>query len=155
MSGINPQGCEVHAFKPPSAEELDHDFLWRAARRLPERGRIGIFNRSHYEEVLVVRVHPELLECQQLPKPLVTKDIWDERFKSIRHFERHLARNGVLILKFFLHVSKEEQRKRFLARDPAPPLETLASAFPRLTLRLPFSATLEPDDEGRHVDPPR
>src|SRR2546421_5598125 len=120
MSGINPQGCEVHAFKPPSAEELDHDFLWRAARRLPERGRIGIFNRSHYEEVLVVRVHPELLECQQLPKPLVTKDIWDERFKSIRHFERHLARNGILILKFFLHISREEQRKRFLARLEEP-----------------------------------
>src|SRR5205809_5203154 len=120
MSGVNPQGCEVHAFRPPSAEELDHDFLWRAARRLPERGRIGIFNRSHYEEVLVVRVHPEFLARQQLPKPLVTKDLWDERFKSIRNFERHLARNGVLILKFFLHVSKEEQRKRFLARLEEP-----------------------------------
>ena len=120
MSGVNPQGCEVHAFKPPSAEELDHDFLWRAARRLPERGRIGIFNRSHYEEVLVVRVHPELLARQRIPKPLATKDIWDERFKSIRDFERHLAHNGVLVLKFFLHVSKEEQRKRFLARLEEP-----------------------------------
>jgi len=108
MSGVNPQGCDVH------------DFLWRAARRLPERGRIGIFNRSHYEDVLVVRVHPEMLQRQQLPKSLVTKDIWDERFKSIRNFEQHLARNGVLILKFFLHVSKEEQRKRFLARLDEP-----------------------------------
>jgi PPK2 family polyphosphate:nucleotide phosphotransferase len=120
MSGVNPQGCDVHAFKRPNQEELDHDFLWRAARRLPERGRIGIFNRSHYEDVLVVRVHPEMLQRQQLPKSLVTKDIWDERFKSIRNFEQHLARNGVLILKFFLHVSKEEQRKRFLARLDEP-----------------------------------
>src|SRR5438552_17527550 len=99
MSGVNPQGCQVHAFKVPSAEELDHDFLWRIARRLPERGRIGTFNRSHYEEVLVVRVHPELLARQRIPKPLATKDIWDGRFKSIRDFERHLARNRVLILK--------------------------------------------------------
>jgi PPK2 family polyphosphate:nucleotide phosphotransferase len=120
MSGVNPQGCQVHAFKAPSAEELDHDFLWRVAQRLPERGRIGIFNRSHYEEVLVVRVHQEFLARQRLPKPLLTKDIWDERFKSIRDFERHLARNGVLILKFFLHVSKEEQRNRFLARLEQP-----------------------------------
>jgi PPK2 family polyphosphate:nucleotide phosphotransferase len=119
MSGINPQGCQVHAFKAPSAEELDHDFLWRLAKALPERGRIGIFNRSHYEEVLVVRVHPELLARQRLPAA-VTNDIWDERFKSIRGFERHLARNGVLILKFFLHVSKEEQRQRFLARLEEP-----------------------------------
>ena len=120
MSGVNPQGCDVHAFKRPNQEELDHDFLWRAARRLPERGRIGIFNRSHYEDVLVVRVHHEMLQRQRLPKSLVTKDIWDERFKSIRNFEQHLARNGVLILKFFLHVSKEEQRKRFLARLDEP-----------------------------------
>jgi PPK2 family polyphosphate:nucleotide phosphotransferase len=120
MSGINPQGCQVHAFKAPSHEEIDHDFLWRIAKALPERGRIGIFNRSHYEEVLVVRVHPELLERQRLPKSLVGKDIWDERFKSIRTFERHLARNGVLILKFFLQVSKEEQRQRFLARLDEP-----------------------------------
>jgi PPK2 family polyphosphate:nucleotide phosphotransferase len=118
MSGVNPQGVQVHAFKAPSAEELDHDFLWRIAKALPERGRIGIFNRSHYEEVLVVRAHPEFLAKQRLPKQ--PKDIWDERFKSIRGFERHLARNGVLILKFFLHVSKEEQRKRFLARLEEP-----------------------------------
>ena len=119
MSGVNPQGCQVHAFKAPSSEELDHDFLWRIAKALPERGRIGIFNRSHYEEVLVVRVHPEFLAGQRLPR--VPKDIWQERFKSIREFERHLARNGVLILKFFLHISREEQRERFLARleDPA------------------------------------
>jgi PPK2 family polyphosphate:nucleotide phosphotransferase len=120
MSGINPQGCQVHAFKAPSHEELDHDFLWRVAKALPERGRIGIFNRSHYEEVLVVRVHPEILVRQQLPEALRGKDIWDERYKSIREFERHLARSGTLILKFFLHVSKEEQRQRFLARLDEP-----------------------------------
>jgi PPK2 family polyphosphate:nucleotide phosphotransferase len=120
MSGINPQGCQVHSFKAPSAEELDHDFLWRIAKALPERGRIGIFNRSHYEETLVVRVHPEILAKQRMPQALVGKDIWEERFKSIREFERHLARNGVLILKFFLHISKEEQRKRFLARLDEP-----------------------------------
>jgi PPK2 family polyphosphate:nucleotide phosphotransferase len=120
MSGINPQGCQVHAFKAPSHEELDHDFLWRIVKALPERGRIGIFNRSHYEEVLVVRVHPEMLARQHLPKAVVGKDIWDERFKSIRTFERHLARNGVLVLKFFLHVSREEQRQRFLARLEEP-----------------------------------
>ena len=120
MSGLNPQGVQVHSFKQPSAEELDHDFLWRAARHLPERGRIGIFNRSYYEEVLVVRVHPELLERQKLPKPLAGKDIWKQRFDDICAFERHLARNGTRILKFFLHVSKEEQRKRFLARIDEP-----------------------------------
>ena len=120
MSGVNPQGCQVHAFKQPSHEELDHDFLWRIAKALPERGRIGIFNRSHYEEVLVARVHPEILERQHLPKAVLGKDIWDERYKRIRHFESHLARNGTLILKFFLHVSKEEQRKRFLARLDEP-----------------------------------
>ena len=119
MSGVNPQGCQVHAFKAPSAEELDHDFLWRVAKVVPERGRIGIFNRSHYEEVLVVRVHPELLDKQHLPK-VATKDIWDQRFKSIRAFERHLAHNGTRVLKFFLHVSKDEQRKRFLARLDEP-----------------------------------
>ena len=118
MSGVNPQGCQVHAFKAPSHEELDHDFLWRIAKALPERGRIGIFNRSHYEEVLVARVHPEILARQRLST--AGKDIWDERFKSIRAFERHLARNGTLILKFFLHVSKEEQRQRFLARLEEP-----------------------------------
>jgi len=120
MSGLNPQGVQVHSFKQPSAEELDHNFLWRAALRLPERGRIGIFNRSYYEEVLVVRVHPELFERQKLPKPLVGKDIWNQRFDDICAFERHLARNGTRILKFFLHVSKEEQRKRFLARVDEP-----------------------------------
>jgi PPK2 family polyphosphate:nucleotide phosphotransferase len=121
MTGLNPQGCEVHPFKPPSDEELDHDFLWRAAVRLPERGRIGIFNRSYYEEVLVVRVHPELLARQKLPAEVLGKNVWQHRFKDIRAFEKHLARNGVLVLKFFLHVSKEEQRRRFLARldDPA------------------------------------
>lgn len=119
-SGLNPQGVEVHSFKQPSAEELDHNFLWRAARRLPERGRIGIFNRSYYEEVLVVRVHPELLERQQLPGSLEGKDIWQQRFDDICAFERHLTRNGTRILKFFLHVSKEEQRKRFLERIDEP-----------------------------------
>src|ERR1700741_3043188 len=120
MSGINPQGCQVHSFKTPSHEELDHDFLWRIAKALPERGRIGIFNRSHYEDVLIARVHPQRLARQRLPKELMTKDVWEERFKSIRDFERHLARNGVLVLKFFLHVSKEEQRRRFLARLDEP-----------------------------------
>jgi PPK2 family polyphosphate:nucleotide phosphotransferase len=121
MSGINPQGCDVVPFKAPSAEELDHDFLWRAARALPERGRIGIFNRSYYEEVLVARVHREILERQKLPPKLVSSRVWQERFKDIRSFERHLARNGTVVLKFFLHVSKEEQKKRFLERldDPA------------------------------------
>jgi len=120
MSGLNPQGVEVHSFKQPSAEELDHDFLWRIAQRLPTRGRIGIFNRSHYEEVLTVRVHSELLERQKLPEPCVTKDIWQKRFDDIRGFERHLARNGTRILKFFLNVSKDEQRKRFLDRIDQP-----------------------------------
>ena len=120
MTGLNPQGVEVHPFKAPSQEELDHDFLWRAGKRLPERGRIGIFNRSHYEEVLVVRVHPELLAKQKLPKQSVGKDLWQRRFDDIRGFERHLARNGTLILKFFLNVSREEQRKRFLDRIDEP-----------------------------------
>jgi len=120
MSGVNPQGCEVNSFKEPSAEELDHDFLWRAAQRLPSRGRIGIFNRSHYEEVLVVRVHPELLQREKLPLGTIGPDIWKHRFKEIRAFERHLTRNGMLVLKFYLHLSKEEQRKRFLARIAEP-----------------------------------
>jgi len=120
MTGLNPQGCLVHAFKAPSSSELDHDFLWRAAQYMPARGNIGIFNRSHYEEVLVVRVHPELLERQRIPKELVGKDIWKQRFKSIRAFERHIARNGTVVLKFFLHVSKEEQRRRFLDRLEQP-----------------------------------
>ncbi|HYB53438.1 MAG TPA: polyphosphate kinase 2 family protein, partial [Thermoanaerobaculia bacterium] len=116
MSGVNPQGCEVVSFKAPSAEDLDHDFLWRCMKRIPERGRIGIFNRSYYEETLVIRVHPEFLRSQKLPPELVTKDIWKERFQDIRAFERYLSRNGVVIRKFFLHVSKGEQKKRFLAR---------------------------------------
>lgn len=121
MSGVNPQGVQVFSFKAPSSQELDHDYLWRTTMCMPERGRIGIFNRSYYEEVLVVRAHPEILARQKLPKELVTKDIWEQRFKDIRAFERYMARNGTLILKFFLHVSKEEQRKRFLDRieDPA------------------------------------
>jgi PPK2 family polyphosphate:nucleotide phosphotransferase len=120
MSGLNPQGCDVHPFKAPSAEELDHDFLWRAALRLPRRGHMGIFNRSYYEDVLVVRVHPELLARQKLPRDVVGKNIWKHRYKDICAFERHLARNGVLILKFFLHISKEEQRRRFLERLEEP-----------------------------------
>jgi PPK2 family polyphosphate:nucleotide phosphotransferase len=116
MSGVNPQGCQVTSFKSPSAEDLDHDYLWRCMKNLPARGHIGIFNRSYYEETLVVRVHPEFLEKQKLPPELVTKDIWKERYKDIRSFERYLARNGVVIRKFFLHVSKKEQKKRFLER---------------------------------------
>ena len=121
MSGVNPQGCEVHSFKAPSELELDHDFLWRTIIALPRRGHIGIFNRSYYEEVLVVRVHKELLERQNLPGKLVTKNIWKERFEDINAFELHLARNGIVPIKFFLHVSKKEQQKRLLARidDPA------------------------------------
>jgi PPK2 family polyphosphate:nucleotide phosphotransferase len=120
MSGVNPQGCDVHAFKQPTHEELDHDFLWRCQKVLPERGKIGIFNRSYCEEVLVVRIHPQLLDAQRLPKSLVTKHIWEERFKDINHFERYITHNGVVIRKFFLHVSKEEQRRRLLSRldDP-------------------------------------
>jgi PPK2 family polyphosphate:nucleotide phosphotransferase len=116
MSGVNPQGCQVFSFKSPSAEDLKHDFLWRCLKCLPERGRIGIFNRSYYEETLVVRVHSELLAKQKIPPQLVTKSIWDERFEDIRNVERYLTRNGVVIRKFFLHVSAEEQKKRFLAR---------------------------------------
>lgn len=120
MSGVNPQGCQVYSFKAPSAEELDHDFLWRCAKALPERGRIGIFNRSYYEEVLVVRVHPELLNAQRLPPPLVSDSIWKQRFEDIRAFERHLGRNGVAVRKFYLHMSKKEQKKRFLKRLEEP-----------------------------------
>ncbi len=120
MSGVNPQGCEVHSFKAPSSEELDHDYLWRCARRLPERGRIGIFNRSYYEETLVVRVHPVLLVQEKLPPALVTESIWKERFEDIRSFERYLTRNGIVIRKFFLHVSKAEQKRRFLERIETP-----------------------------------
>jgi PPK2 family polyphosphate:nucleotide phosphotransferase len=116
MSGVNPQGCQVFSFKSPSAEDLKHDFMWRCLKSLPERGRIGIFNRSYYEETLVVRVHPELLEKQKIPRQLLTKNIWDERFQDIRNIEQYLTRNGVVIRKFFLHLSAKEQKKRFLAR---------------------------------------
>jgi len=120
MSGVNPQGCQVFSFKAPTSEDLDHDYLWRCLKCLPERGRIGIFNRSYYEETLVVRVHPEFLENQKLPTELVDKNIWDNRFQDIRNVEKYLARNGTVIRKFFLHLSNEEQRRRFLARldDP-------------------------------------
>ncbi|HEX5091955.1 MAG TPA: ADP-polyphosphate phosphotransferase [Burkholderiales bacterium] len=121
MSGVNPQGCQVFSFKHPSAEELDHDFLWRTTRALPERGRIGIFNRSYYEEVLIVRVHPEILRAQKLPPGRAARaDFWDDRYRSIRELEAHLHRSGTRVVKFFLHLSKEEQRRRFLARldDP-------------------------------------
>ena len=120
MSGVNPQGCQVFSFKAPTSEDLDHDYLWRCMKCLPERGRIGIFNRSYYEETLVVRVHQDFLEKQKLPPDLVTKDIWDERFQDIRSFERYLTRNGVAIRKFFLHVSNKEQKKRFLERIEEP-----------------------------------
>jgi len=120
MSGVNPQGCQVFSFKAPSAEDLAHDFLWRTTRCLPERGRIGIFNRSYYEEVLVVRVHPKLLAAQRLPAPVVSKRVWKERFDDINAFERHLTRSGVVVCKFFLHVSKERQKERFLERLEKP-----------------------------------
>ena len=120
MSGVNPQGCQVYSFKAPSVEELNHDFLWRATRCLPERGRIGIFNRSYYEEVLVVRVHRELLASERLAPSLLTQKIWDERFEDINAFERHLSRNGVVLCKFFLHISRKEQKERFLSRLDEP-----------------------------------
>ncbi|HZI46319.1 MAG TPA: polyphosphate kinase 2 family protein, partial [Pyrinomonadaceae bacterium] len=120
MSGVNPQGCEVFSFKGPSAEELDHDYLWRCMKCLPERGRIGIFNRSYYEETTAVRVHPEFLNAQKLPGKLVSKKIWAERFEDISNFERYLTRNGIVVRKFFLHLSKGEQKKRFLARLDRP-----------------------------------
>jgi PPK2 family polyphosphate:nucleotide phosphotransferase len=120
MSGLNPQGCQVYSFKGPSAEDLDHDYLWRCMKALPERGRIGIFNRSYYEETLVVRVHPELLAKQKVPPELVTKDIWKERFQDIRSFERYLGRNGVAVCKFYLNLSRKEQKKRFLQRLDRP-----------------------------------
>jgi len=129
MSGVNPQGVEVTSFKAPSAEELRHGYLWRCMKCVPGRGRIGIFNRSYYEEVLVVRVHPELLESQKLPKVLVTKHIWEERFEDINHFERYLTRNGIAVVKFFLHVSKKEQKRRFLERLDTPEKNWKFSAF--------------------------
>jgi len=120
MSGVNPQGCQVTSYKAPSAEELDHDYLWRCMKNLPERGRIGIFNRSYYEEVLAVRVHKQFLQNQKIPGELITEDIWDERLKDIRNFEAYLNRNGIVVCKFFLNLSKQEQKKRFLDRinDP-------------------------------------
>jgi PPK2 family polyphosphate:nucleotide phosphotransferase len=120
MSGVNPQGCQVTSFKAPSSEELDHDFLWRCQKHLPERGRIGIFNRSYYEEVLVVRVHEEILMNQKLPKKLITKDIWEDRFQDIRNYEKYLNRNGTVVIKFFLNVSKKEQKERFIERIDDP-----------------------------------
>jgi PPK2 family polyphosphate:nucleotide phosphotransferase len=125
MSGLNPQGCQVYSFKQPSAEELDHDYLWRCSRVLPERGRIGIFNRSYYEEVLVVRVHPELLRQEHLPEPLLTDEaiagpIWSQRFEQINHYEKYLYENGIIVVKFFLHISKQEQKERFLKRIDEP-----------------------------------
>jgi PPK2 family polyphosphate:nucleotide phosphotransferase len=120
MSGVNPQGCQVSSFKAPSAEDLDHDFLWRCQKHLPERGRIGIFNRSYYEEVLVVRVHEKILQSQKIPEKFVTEDIWEERFKDIRNFEKYLHRNGTKVIKFFLNVSKDEQRNRFIERVDNP-----------------------------------
>ena len=120
MSGINPQGCQVYSFKAPTSEDLDHDYMWRCLKRLPERGRIGIFNRSYYEETLVVRIHEEILKKQRLPEKLVTKHIWDERFQDIRNIEKYLSRNGTIVRKFFLHVSKDEQKKRFLQRIDNP-----------------------------------
>lgn len=120
MSGINPQGCDVTSFKAPSKEELDHEYLWRAHRAVPQRGKIGIFNRSYYEEVLVVRVHQDLLSAQQLPKELVSKHLWEERYEDINNFEKYLSRNGVIVMKFFLHLSKGEQKKRFLERLEMP-----------------------------------
>jgi PPK2 family polyphosphate:nucleotide phosphotransferase len=120
MSGVNPQGCQVFSFKAPSSEDLDHDFLWRCQKHLPERGRIGIFNRSYYEELLVVRVHEGILKGQKIPEKLITKDIWEERFQDIRNFEKYLTRNGTIVIKFFLNVSKKEQKKRFIERVDDP-----------------------------------
>src|ERR1700723_1171278 len=120
MSGVNPQGCQVYSFKAPSEPELQHDFLWRTTNKLPERGKLGIFNRSYYEEVLVVRVHSAILKSQRTPPALVTKNIWEERFEDIRHFEQHMARSGTVIRKFFLNVSKKEQKVRFLKRLEEP-----------------------------------
>jgi PPK2 family polyphosphate:nucleotide phosphotransferase len=120
MSGVNPQGCQVHSFKSPSAEDLDHDYLWRAMKCLPNRGNIGIFNRSYYEETLVVRVHPEFLDRQKIPPTLITKNIWQQRFADIRNFENYLNNNGIAVCKFFLHVSKKEQKRRFLERLETP-----------------------------------
>ena len=154
MSGLNPQGCQVASFKQPSAEELDHDFLWRCQRHLPERGRIGIFNRSYYEEVLVVRVHPEWLEQQRLPPERVGRHIWKERFKDIRAFERHLTRSGTVVRKFFLHVSADEQKRRFLERidHPAKNWKFSASDLRERARRKEYLAAYE--DMIRHTATP-
>jgi len=120
MSGVNPQGCQVYSFKTPTSEDLNHDYLWRTSRRLPERGHIGIFNRSYYEELLVVRVHSDLLKNERIPEPLLDKDIWEERFEDIHNFEKYLSRNGIVVRKFFLHLSKKEQKRRFLERLETP-----------------------------------
>lgn len=120
MSGLNPQGCQVTSFKSPSAEDLDHDFMWRCIKHLPERGRIGIFNRSYYEEVLVVRVHEQILRSQKIPEKLITENIWEERYRDIRHFEKYLNRNGTIVVKFFLNLSRKEQKKRFIERIDNP-----------------------------------
>jgi PPK2 family polyphosphate:nucleotide phosphotransferase len=120
MSGVNPQGCQVYSFKAPTSEELNHDYLWRTSRRMPERGHIGIFNRSYYEEALVVRVHPDILKNERIPEPLLGKDIWEKRFEDIHNFEKYLSRNGVVVRKFFLNLSKKEQKRRFLERLNTP-----------------------------------
>jgi len=136
MSGVNPQGCQVYSFKSPTSDDLDHDYLWRCMKRLPNRGYIGIFNRSYYEEVLVVRVHPAFLAKQKLPPKLVTKRIWDERFEDIRNFEQYLTRNGIVVRKFFLHLSKKEQQRRFLDRidDPLRIGSSLRTTHPSATI---------------------
>ena len=156
MSGINPQGCSVHSFKAPSAEELDHDFMWRCTRLAPRRGMIGIFNRSYYEEVLVVRVHREYLAKQQLPRELVTDDLWDERFKDIRSWERYMARNCTIVRKFFLNVSRDEQKKRFLERidDPRKELEVQRGRCRRARALGRVHACLRGHDP-QHRDRPR
>jgi len=120
MSGVNPQGCQVYSFKSPTSEDLNHDYLWRTSRRMPERGHIGIFNRSYYEEALVVRVHPDILKNERIPEPLLGKDIWEKRFEDIHNFEKYLSRNGVVVRKFFLNISKKEQKRRFLERLNTP-----------------------------------
>lgn len=155
MAGLNPQGCIVHPFKEPTSEELDHDFLWRAAKRLPPRGDIGIFNRSHYEEVLVVRVHRELLAAQRLPPALVTRRIWDERFSDINAFERHLVRNGTAVLKFHLRISREEQKRRLMARLKNPSKSWKASMADVADRRLWPQYTTAYEDMIRHTSTPQ
>ncbi len=155
MAGLNPQGCIVHPFKEPTSEELDHDFLWRAAKRLPPRGDIGIFNRSHYEEVLVVRVHRELLAAQRLPPALVTRRIWDERFSDINAFERHLVQNGTAVLKFHLRISNEEQKRRLMARLKDPSKSWKASMSDAAERRLWPQYMTAYEDMIRHTSTPQ